>query len=183
MEMQPLNFALRECSRDDASTLALVGSATFLEAYAGLLPAESILWHTRTNHSLEAYESLLDQPGSRAWVAEIPPTWAKGRGAPVGYAVLSAPDFAPNLIHPGDVELKRIYTFSRFQGLAVGQQLFETVLAAAQSSHSARLLLGVHRDNQRALAFYARNKFSEVGARQFRLGDNTFDDLVLGRGI
>jgi len=181
--MQALNFALRECSLEDAPTLALVGSATFLEAYAGLLPAESILWHTSTNHSTQAYENLLAQTGSRAWVAEISPTWASGRGAPIGYAVLSAPDFAPEMVASGDLELKRIYTFSRFQGLNVGQKLFDAVLAAAQSRRTARLLLGVHRDNHRALAFYARNGLSKVGTRQFRLGDNVYDDLVLGRAI
>ncbi len=179
--MQALDFALRECGLEDAPTLALVGAATFLETYAGLLPAESIVWHTSTNHSAGAYEALLGKVDSRAWVAELPPTWAAGHGAPIGYAVLSAPDFAPELVGPGDLELKRIYAFSRFKGLGVGQKLFGAVLARAQERHAARLLLGVHRDNHRALAFYKRNGFLEVGMRQFRLGENTFDDLVLGR--
>lgn len=179
--MPALEFALRECGPEDARTLALVGSSTFLESYAGLLPAESILWHTSTNHSPQAYDELLQHSTNRAWVAEVPPTWAQGRGAPVGYAILSAPDFARDLVHPGDMELKRIYAFSRFHGLRVGQQLLEAAFAAARSSKATRLLLGVHRDNQRALAFYARNGFVSVGTRQFRLGENVFDDLVLAR--
>lgn len=181
--MQPLDFALRECGPGDAAALALVGSATFLEAYAGLLPAESILWHTATNHSEAAYTQLLGLPTTRAWVAEVPPTWAQGRGAPVGYAVLSAPDFAPDLVRPDDVELKRIYCFSRFHGVQVGQQLFDAALAAAAKAGARRVLLGVHRDNKRPLAFYARNGFVAVGARSFRLGDKVFDDFVLARTL
>lgn len=176
-------FALHECAIGDVPALALVGAATFLESYAGLLPAESILWHTATNHSEGAYRDLLEQPNTRAWLAEVPPTWAGGRGAPVGYAVLSAPDFTPDLIAPGDLELKRIYCFSRFHGGGIGQSLFGRVVAAAQEQGARRLLLGVHRDNRRALDFYRRNGFAVVGARTFKLGENVFDDHVLARAV
>ena len=181
--MQALDFALRECGPGDAAALALVGAATFLEAYAGLLPAESILWHANTNHSEAAYQKLLGEPATRAWLTELPPTWAAGRGAPIGYAVLSAPDFAADLLHPGDLELKRIYCFSRFHGQRIGQQLFDAALAAAENAGAPRLVLGVHRDNKRPLAFYARNGFVAIGARSFRLGDNAFDDFVLARTL
>ena len=183
MEMPAIEFALHQCFPADAATLALVGAATFLETYAGLLPAESILWHAATNHSEAAYQHLLNEPASRAWVARIPPTWASGSGAPVGYAVLSAPDFTPDLIQPGDLELKRIYCFSRFHGLRIGQSLFDAALAAAREQKARRLLLGVHRDNRRALSFYTRNGFVVAGARTFRLGDNVFDDHVLARTL
>lgn len=181
--MPATEFALHECGPADAATLALVGAATFLETYAGLLPAESILWHAATNHNEQVYRNLLQQPSTHAWVARIPPTWASGSGAPVGYAVLSAPDFTPDLVHPGDLELKRIYCFSRFHGLGIGQSLFDAVVAAAKEQNARRLLLGVHRDNRRALSFYRRNGFVIAGARTFHLGDNVFDDHVLARTL
>lgn len=181
--MPALDFAQRECRLEDTAALALVGASTFLEAYAGLLPAQAILWHCRTNHSESAYAQLLAQPTTRAWLTELAPTWAAGRGAPIGYAVLSAPDFSPDLVRLGDLELKRIYCFSRFHGLRVGQSLFDAALKSAQQSGAMRLLLGVHRDNRRALAFYARNGFIAAGARSFRLGESVFDDLVLARTL
>ena len=178
----------RQCSAADAATLALVGAATFLEAFAGRLPGEAILGHCARNHTEAAYAGFLAQPTTLAWLAEALPG-----GAPVGYALLTKPDFSPELIQPGDTELKRIYVFSRFYGsrtqaagnpsrsTSAGQGLMDLAIAQAKDQGSLRLLLGVHRENARALAFYERNGFKPVGVRTFQVGPSVFDDLVLGR--
>ena len=185
----------RQCSADDAATLAIVGAATFLEAFAGRLPGEAILGHCARNHTEAAYARFFAQPGTHAWIAEALPG-----GAPVGYALVTVPDFSPDLVRPGDAELKRIYVFSRFYRSAsvvdeshtaseqdiprtAGQQLMNLAIAAASSQDSRRLLLGVHRENARALAFYKRNRFKPVGVRTFQVGPSTFDDLVLARQL
>ncbi len=175
----------RQCSAADAATLALVGAATFLEAFAGRLPGAAILGHCARNHTEAAYAGFLAQPTSHAWLAEAQPG-----GAPVGYALLTSPDFSADLLQPGDAELKRIYVFSMFYrdasrigGTTAGQQLMDLAIAQATRQTSRRLLLGVHRENARALAFYKRNQFLPVGVRTFQVGPSTFDDLVLARQL
>ena len=174
----------RQCSLADAATLALVGASTFLEAYAGWIPGDAILGHCAKNHTEAAYAAYLAQPTSRAWLAEAAPG-----AAPVGYALLTEPDFSPELLEPEDLELKRIYVFSRFHrgrdgaGPAVGQGLMDLAIAHARGRRSPRLLLGLHQDNVRALRFYRKNGFEQVGTRQFQVGSTTFDDLVLGKPL
>ena len=174
----------RQCVATDAATLALVGAATFLEAYAGWIPGDAILGHCRKNHTEAAYAAYLSLPSSRAWLAEVAPG-----AAPVGYALLTEPDFSPELVQPGDTELKRIYTFSRFQrgrngaGPAVGQRLMDLAVAHAESRASSRLLLGLHRENERALRFYGKNGFKEIGTRRFQVGPQVFDDLVMAKAL
>ena len=179
----------RECSAGsaaDAATLALVGAATFLEAFAGRLPGDAILGHCRRNHTEEAYARYLELPTTRAWVAEAMPG-----AAPIGYALVTAPDFALELIEPGDLELKRIYVFSRFHagsgnrgaGSAPGQRLMNLATEHAHEQRYLRLLLGVHRDNERALSFYRKNGFEPIGTRTFQVGASVFDDLVLARTL
>ncbi len=79
---------VRECTAADAATLALIGAATLLEAFAGFVPGAALLAHCRKYHFPAAYESLFQQPQTRAWLAEIEPG-----AAPVGYAMLTAPIF------------------------------------------------------------------------------------------
>jgi ribosomal protein S18 acetylase RimI-like enzyme len=54
---------------------------------------------------------------------------------------------------------------------------------AARAAGAPRLLLGVYGGNARALAFYARQGFTEAGTRRFQVGANLYDDLVLARPL
>ena len=166
--------SLRECTADDASTLAIIAAATLLEAFAGFIPGDALLAHCAKNHFPAAYTAYLEKPQTRAWLAEVEPG-----AAPIGYAMLTAPDFPAELVKPGDIELRRIYLFSRFHGDGVGQRMIDTAVAGARQQQAKRLLLGVHPENKRALAFYRRNGFEKIGVRTFQVGASTFEDPVL----
>lgn len=177
---------IRLCTLDDAPLLALVGASTFLEAFAGFIAGDAILAHCTHNHSAQYYSRAMAKAATRAWVAELDPVIGTGP-APIGYALLTEPDFSPEIPDPGDLELKRIYAFSRFHGSAKapgpGQQLMDCAVAHARQEAAPRLLLGVHKDNARALAFYRRNGFIAAGVRTFQLGAHTYDDYVLARTL
>jgi len=53
----------------------------------------------------------------------------------------------------------------------------------ARSAGVRQLPLGVHLDNARAIAFYARQGFVQAGVRRFPVGGQVFDDLVLSRAL
>ena len=166
-------ITLRECNVADASTLAVIASATLLEAFAGLIPGDALLGHCAKHHIPAAYMTFLQQSETRAWLAEVAPG-----NAPIGYALLTTPDFPTDLIRPGDLELRRIYLFSRFHGGGTGQRPVDSAIAEARRQRAKRLLLGVHPGNHRALGFYRKNGFVQVGTRNFHVGTSTFHDPV-----
>jgi ribosomal protein S18 acetylase RimI-like enzyme len=172
-----MDAIIRPCGPEDAARLALVGQATFLETYAGVLPGEDILHHCRKEHSEARYAGWLAKPGYGFRLAAA----AQG-GAPVGYAMISPPDL-PVPSAEGDVELKRIYLLHRFHGSGLGARLMAAAIDAARAGGARRLLLGAKEDNLRALAFYAREGFVRIGVRKFRVGANEYDDLVLARAL
>jgi ribosomal protein S18 acetylase RimI-like enzyme len=176
--MQFDGISLRPCTVEDADALATIGSATFLEAFAGVLEGASILMHCQSQHSPATYRKYLGHPETKAWLAVVQPG-----DAPVGYAMLTAPDLPLSDITETDIELKRIYLFSRYQRSGGGKRLFDQALIAAKESGKTRMLLGVHAENARALAFYRKNGFEQVGVRTFTIGAMVYDDLVLGRPI
>ena len=168
------SFEVRECTTSDAHALAVIGAATFLEAFAGLVPGDSILAHCRKNHVVSAYKTIFEQPRSRAWIAEVPPG-----AAPIGYAMLTAPDFPAGIGEDGDLELRRIYLFSRFHGGGAGRRMMELAISSAREQGAGHLLLGVNPDNQRAIAFYKKSGFVQIGTRKFQVGMSVFEDPVL----
>ncbi|WP_068877259.1 MULTISPECIES: GNAT family N-acetyltransferase [unclassified Phenylobacterium] len=173
-----MQIDIRPCGPQDAGALALVGQATFLETYATVLPAADILAHCSHEHGEARYAAWLAQPGTyRFWAAGV-----AGLGAAVGYVMLCPPDL-PVPTGPGDLEIKRIYLLSRFQGGGVGARLMATAIDAAKTLGARRVLLGVYGENASAIAFYARQGFAEAGVRKFQVGANTYDDLVLARAV
>ena len=166
-------WTIREAGAADAPALALIGAATFLETFAGILDGNAIVGHCAAQHNAAAYTAYL-AAGARAWLAEAQPG-----GAPIGFALVGKPDLAAAL--EGDIELKPIYSLSRFHGSGLGAALMKQALEAA-SGHR-RLLLGVYAQNDRALAFYRKQGFADLGTRRFNVGGQLYDDLVLARPL
>ena len=59
----------------------------------------------------------------------------------------------------------------------------DVAVDAARLRGSRRLLLGVYAKNHRALRFYERNRFRQVGVRTFTVGGLVCDDFILGRNL
>lgn len=171
------DFHIRPAKAEDAEALAQIGAATFLESYTEIIDGPDMVAHCARQHSPAVYGKYLADPACAVWIAEYAAT-----GAPVGYAVNCPPDL-PVVIQPGDVELKRIYCFSRFHGAGIGQSLMQTAIDDARARGAPRLLLGTYQDNHRAVAFYKRHGFALIGTRQFQVGTKLFDDIVLGKAL
>ena len=166
-----LNWTIRPAGPADAAALAMVAQATFLEAYAGLTSVEDMLAHAERYNSKAGFEAAFAQ-GAQVWIAE-----ADGTRAPLGFAMLTVPDF--EITQPGDIELKRIYVLDRCQGTGLARALFDTVVAASKGH--ARMLLGVNRDNERAQGFYRKQGFAIAGTRTFTVGATTYDDFIYAK--
>jgi len=184
-EVEPLT--LRAATPADAPALALVGAATFLEAYTWMLPGADIVAFCAEHQTAAAYAKYLSQPTTRITLA------LAGADVPVGFTLVCAPELPSIETLPGDIELKRIYLFSRFRssatpvlddagqpiaGLRGGQALLNAAIADARGLGAKRLLLGTNAGNQRAIAFYRRNGFEEIGTRTFVVGEQHCCDLI-----
>lgn len=167
---------IRRAVPDDAERLALLGRATFLQSYADLLPVTDIVAHAAHQHAPEVYARWLADARCHCFLAEVEPG-----GAPVGYLVATPPDLPLPGVDERDLEIRRIYVLHRFHGLGLGGRLMSQVQAAARDAGRRRLLLGVYSRNEAALAFYARQGFTQAGTREFLVGASTYHDYILER--
>lgn len=165
--------AIRRAVIGDQDALALVGAATFLESYAGVVDGGAIVRHCAERHTPAVYHAALETPGHALWLAEQAPG-----AAPVGYLHLTGPDL-PIETRDTDLEIKRIYVLSRLHGAGLGRRLLDQAVDHARSAGAERLLLGVYKGNARALGFYDRMGFVQIGTRQFDVGGRVYDDWVL----
>ena len=167
---------VRAATPADADRLALLGRSTFLESYAHLLPVEDILGHTARQHAPEVYAAWLADPRCGLWLAEV-----EAGHAPVAYLVATPPDLPSVEAGPDDLEIRRIYVLHRYKGQGLGRQLMQAVADLAHRTGKRRLLLGVYSRNREALAFYDQLGFARAGTREFRVGNHSYHDYILGR--
>jgi len=172
-------FEIRKASADDADMLSAIGGATFLESFIDTIPGRDIVLHMQRQHATDVYRNYITaaDPRYACWLALYAET-----GAPIGYAVASVPDL-PMQTEPTDVELKRIYVFSKFQGSGVAKALNAAFEAHAVNCKASRILLGTYHENWRAVAFYKKSGYAQIGVRQFQVGDQVFDDIIMAKPL
>jgi ribosomal protein S18 acetylase RimI-like enzyme len=167
------NDSIRRCRAGDEGALSLIGQATFLETFAGILPGGDILAHCGKQHSAAIYRKWIGKKDASLWLSCIAPG-----GAPVGYLAMMKPDLPLASIGPKDLEIKRIYVLRKFQGRGIGRKLMQAASTRARSLGMTRLLLGVYGRNESAIEFYQKIGFTRVGERRFKVGHHTYDDFI-----
>jgi diamine N-acetyltransferase len=96
-----------------------------------------------------------------------------------GYAQLhrGAPPACVTVRDP--IELWRFYVDRAAHGTGVAQSLMAAVRDAAVAAGARHLWLGVREHNPRAIRFYAKCGFVDVGSHDFVLGTNRQTDRVM----
>ncbi len=167
-----MTWRLRRAEPADAEALSLVAGATFLETYHALIGMTDIVAHVAGSCSPATFAYWITDPEVAVFYAAL-----KATDAPLGFAVLTVPDF-PIPLTAHDIELRRIYTLATAHGQGVGPALLDAAREEARKRDKRRMLLGTHPENKRAQRFYEREGFDLVGRRRFRVGDRVFDDPI-----
>lgn len=108
---------------------------------------------------------------------------AEAGGELAGYAQVSARRAPPAPMDERPVELMRFYVGSGWQGRGVAQALMRAVEREATQLGAGTLWLCVWGENARALAFYRKCGFREIGTTPFQLGRDIQTDLVMARAL
>lgn len=104
---------------------------------------------------------------------------AEADGQLVAYAQLrwgTAPSCVSAFV-PG--EIQRLYVDKRFHGKGIAHDLMENCLRILKERDSDMAWLGVWEANPRAIAFYKKFNFNEVGDHVFPLGIDPQRDIIM----
>ena len=170
--MSVMTIKYKKAALGDEHAISLLGAATFLETFAGMICGKAIIQHCAHEHSVHAYQTAISQPEERVWLATLDPG-----EAPIGYLHLCKPDL-PIQICDNDLEIKRIYILKKVQGLGVGRCLMKLAIDHARTGRAQHIFLGVYDANTAAMAFYEHLGFSRVGERIFQVGDQRYHDWI-----
>jgi ribosomal protein S18 acetylase RimI-like enzyme len=161
----------------DAAVLARFAEHMFRATFAAENTARDMDEYCAGAFSLEQQTRELGDPRITTIVAE------DEQGALVGYAQLRDGPVPSALSDAATIELSRLYVERSRHGGGVAQSLMRQAFAAARARSATRMWLGVWERNRRALAFYRKMGFEDIGAHEFMLGRDRQIDRVMARDV
>ncbi len=175
--MLDATVTIRPATPADATALAIFGERTFREAFGPDNRPEDVDVYVRATYSTERQGAEIADPARITFVGE-------SDGVLAAFAQLRADCDTPGCVDgSAPIELLRFYVDRPWQGRGVAHALMDTVVAAARSRGARTLWLGVWERNPRAIAFYGKHGFRDVGCQPFKLGGDDQTDRVMARAL
>lgn len=167
---------VRQANPTDASGLCQLAERTFRDTFGAVNTAEDMALHCGACYTVEVQASEISNPNMLTLLSE-------DRDALAGFAQLRW-EGAPDCVSArAPAEIKRLYVLARWHGKGVARELMQACLEAAEARGSDVVWLGVWEHNPRAIAFYRKFGFSEVGEQIFLLGSDRQRDIVMVRPV
>jgi len=163
---------IRPATPEDAAILADLGARTFRETFEAVSSPGDLAAFLTEAYSEALQRAELADPARPARILEVD-------GVPCGFLQLRLGHREPGVTGERPVELQRIYLLRSAQGGGRGAALMAEAVEMARAWGADSLWLGVWEHNHKALAFYARSGFREVGEHFFRIGNQVDRDLIL----
>jgi len=167
---------IRPAVLGDAALLADLGVRTFRETFEDQVTPTNLQLFLDSAYGEALQQAELADPTRPGLVLEL-------AGRPVGFAQLRLGHQEPCVTGTRPVELQRIYVLREAQGHRCGAALMAAAMDLARGWGADQIWLGVWEHNAKALAFYARWGFREVGEHHFTIGDQVDRDLVLAKDL
>ena len=156
----------------DNELLADLGTQAFYDTFAAANSPENMAAFLAETYGPEKQARELANPSIFFLIAEL-------EGVAVGYAMLKSNSTEESVTGDKPIELRRIYTLQEWIGRGVGAALMQAAIHEARQRGHDTLWLGVWEQNPRAIAFYRKWGFVEVGTHIFVVGDDPQRDFVM----
>lgn len=161
---------------EDAAELAQLAATAFWDTYRDIDDPEDIASYVAEHFSADEMAAVMRGAGTTTLVAEV-------NGELAGYAILKWSDVPPCVAGPQAIELARFYLAQRFIGQKHGLRLMQAVHAEARLQGAQTLWLGVYDRNLRAVRFYERFGFANVGGKEFLFGGKVYVDPIYAMAV
>lgn len=158
-----------------AALLSALGAQTFTDAYKDLHTTENIQLYNAKAYHINYIKEQLKLPEVKFYIAY-------NHEQEVGFIKLIK-NVMVNGLNQKCMELEKIYVYEQFYNKKYGALLMQKAIEETIAEGFSYLALGVWQKNQRALNFYNKFGFNEVGIRTFKLGSTLCDDYILAKKV
>ena len=146
----------------------------FLDTYATEGVRPELASEAFAEYGREVFAQRLGHEGKTFYLAEF------GSGL-VGFAEVLRHNATSPIPGVSGAELVRLYVQPQAQGSGIGRELLQCAERCAIEAGSAGIWLSAWEYNTRALAFYKRQRYKDVGYAQYVIQGQSFGNRILFR--
>lgn len=171
------DFAIRRGQTEDAKALAAFAERTFRQTFSSVTPAADMDTHCASRYAERLQRKELADPTRVTLLVE-----AKGESGLTlaGFSQIGPKPPPISIDLPGLMELERFYIDTPFHGMGIAQVLMQTTKDAMTDLHGRALWLSVFSHNTRAIRFYEKAGFVQMGSADFWVGaDRQLDHILV----
>ena len=162
---------IRRATLDDAATLAAFGVRVFIDTFGDANKPDDLREYIESTYGVAQQAEEIGDTDMATWLVERD-------GALIGFAQLSRKRLPPQPVGANPVEIYRFYVEHAAHGTGVAQALMSASFAQARDWVADVVWLGVWEHNPRAMAFYRKFGFVDVGSMDFFVGPDRQTDRV-----
>ncbi len=164
---------IRRATPADAEILSNLATRTFFATYSATNNADDVAAYLAKTYSpaLQLAEITSHEIITLIVLTDEPIAFAQLLCSSAPYCVSS----------PSSVELWRFYVDHAWHGQGIAGQLMRAILDEAEAIGKQSVWLGVWEHNPKAIAFYRKWSFVDVGSQTFHLGADVQTDRVMLR--
>lgn len=163
---------IRRGSPGDAQALSVFAARCFVDTYGAYNHPDNLRLHLSQSYGIEQQRHELEDLRAVTLLA-----YRDGQLA--GFAQVRRSEAPACIRADAAAELHRLYVDRAWHGAGISQALIAEVRRAALDLGASTLWLKVWERNPRAIAFYAKSAFVDVGVADFFVGHDRQTDRVL----
>jgi len=161
----------------DAEVLALLGRITYVESHAHFIENKNDL----SNYLSEAFsvtktQQSLNNPKHLFYIVY-------SNDLPVGYVKLLLDATHESIVSQNSCCLDKIYVLNDFIPLKIGHQLLTFIEDKVKGLGVDTIWLSVYIKNHRAIRFYQKNEFKNVGELNFLVNGTEYENIVFSKEV
>lgn len=175
MKKQIPKIEIRLAKKDDARFIALLGRVTFTETFGHFFRDEEDLRnYYESTFTVDKIENSFSKPNNIYWIAFADQL-------PVGYAKLKLNSESEFISVKKVCQLQKIYVLKHFISMKIGFELQNILLKKAKEKGFSKVWLSVLNSNKRAINFYIKNGFNNIGNHDFQIGKENFKFIAMSK--
>ncbi|PKV51347.1 ribosomal protein S18 acetylase RimI-like enzyme [Aquimarina sp. MAR_2010_214] len=168
---------IKKSKESDTEVLALLGRLTWAESHGHYIDDKNnLLKYLDENFSVSKTKQNIKNPKQHFYIIYAD-------DLPIGYAKLIVNVIHENVASQNNCRLERIFILNDFIPLKIGKQLLTYVEEQAKALKLDTMWLSVYIKNNRAIRFYEKNEFKNVGELNFIVNGNSYENIVFSKKL
>lgn len=161
----------------NTDVLALLGRLTYVESHSHFIDDKNdLLKYLDDVFSIFKTKQDINNPKNLFYIIYVD-------NLPVGYAKLVLNAIHESVVSRNNCRLERIYILNDFIPLKIGQQFLTFIEEKAKALQLDTMWLSVYIKNNRAIRFYQKNEFKNVGELNFLVNGKEYENIVFSKKI